>query len=116
MHAETGFRPEDIFEMTERREGATVIVSLSGELDLGTVGGVERRLAQLHKEGQAALLDLDRLTFLDSTGIRLLLTATEDAERDGWDFAVTRGSERVQRVLTAARVADRLPYADPERT
>jgi anti-sigma B factor antagonist len=112
MGTETGFKPEDIFEMTERQVGETTVVALAGELDLGNVGVVERRLAQLRAGGQAVVLDLDRLTFMDSTGIRLLLTACEDAERDSWPFAVTRGSERVQRVLTAARVADRLPYAD----
>ena len=49
---------------------------------------------------------------MDSTGIRLVLTACEDAERRDWSFRVTRGSERVQRVLEAAQVIDRLPYDD----
>ena len=112
MGTEMGFKPEDIFEMTERQQGGTTVVALAGELDLGTVTAVERRLAELREAGKAVVLDLDRLTFMDSTGIRLLLTACEAAERDDWSFAVTRGSERVQRVLSAARVADRLPYAD----
>jgi anti-sigma B factor antagonist len=112
MSTETGFKPEDIFGMTERQEGGKTIVSLAGELDLGNVGIVERRLSELRELRRSVVLDLDRLTFMDSTGIRLLLTACEHAERDSWPFAVTRGSERVQRVLTAARVADRLPYAD----
>jgi anti-anti-sigma factor len=116
MGTESGFRPEDIFEMTERREGETAVLALSGELDLATVGTVERRLAELREEGQATVLDLDRLTFMDSTGIRLLLSACQEAARDGWGFAVTRGSERVRQVLRAAQVIDRLPYADAEGT
>src|SRR5215207_692818 len=71
LGTESGFRPEDIFEMTERRDGETAVLALSGELDLATVGTVERRLAELREEGQATVLDLDRLTFMDSTGIRL---------------------------------------------
>jgi anti-anti-sigma factor len=106
------FRPDEIFEMTERREGETAVVALRGELDLATVGAVERRLAELRAERRATLLDLDALTFMDSTGIRLVLAAHEDAQRDGWSFAVTRGSERVQQVLSAAQVIERLPYAD----
>jgi len=105
-------RPDEIFEMTERRDGETAVVVLRGELDLATVGAVERRLAELRTEGQATVLDLDGLTFMDSTGIRLLLAANEEAVRDGWSFAVTRGSERVQQVLRAAQVIERLPYAD----
>jgi anti-sigma B factor antagonist len=108
-----GFQAGELFEMTERREGDATVVALRGELDFGTVSQVQARLAELRDEGTATVLDLDELTFMDSTGIRLVLTACEDAQRASWSFCVTRGSERVQRVLEAARVIDRLPYDDP---
>lgn len=109
-------QPSDLFEMSERQEAATVVVSLSGELDYGTAAAVQQRLAELRDAQQPVLLDLDGLTFMDSTGIRLVLTACEDATKREWSFRVTRGSERVQHVLEAARVIDRLPYDDrPER-
>ncbi|MBS1868341.1 MAG: STAS domain-containing protein [Actinobacteria bacterium] len=101
------------FEMAERRNGDATILALSGELDFATADAVQARLAELRDAGAATVLDLDRLTFMDSTGIRLVLTACEDAERGGWSFRVTRGSERVQRVLEAAQVSDRLPYDEP---
>jgi anti-anti-sigma factor len=105
--------PPDLFDMSERREGDTVVVALAGELDFGTVSGVQQRLGELRDAGQPVLLDLDGLTFMDSTGIRLVLTACEDAGARDWSFHVTRGSERVRRVLEAAQVIDRLPYRDP---
>lgn len=107
-----GFDTGDLFEMVEREDETTTVLTLSGELDFGTVGQVQARLAELCDQGRPARLDLDRLTFMDSTGIRLVLVACEDAERRGWSFAVTRGSERVRRVLEAAQVIDRLPYHD----
>jgi anti-sigma B factor antagonist len=110
-----GFDPEEIFSISERREGETVVVALAGELDLGSVGDVQGRLDDLRAEGRPTVLDLDGLSFLDSTGIRLLLSAGEAAARDGWSFHVTRGSDSVRRVLQAAKVADRLPYADQAR-
>ena len=112
MSEPQGFETGELFEMVERRDGDATIVALSGELDFGTVGQVQARLAELRDEGVATVLDLDELTFMDSTGIRLVLTACEDAQRANWSFCVTRGSERVQRVLEAARVIDRLPYDD----
>lgn len=108
-----GFRAGELFEMAERHEADATVVALSGELDFGTVRQVQIRLAELRDEGAPTVLDLDELTFMDSTGIRLVLTACEDAQRQGWSFRITRGSERVQRVLEAAQVIDRLPYADP---
>jgi len=108
-----GFRTGELFEMAEHRRGDATVVALSGELDFGTVGQVQVRLAELRDASAPTVLDLDALTFMDSTGIRLVLTACEDAERADWSFRVTRGSERVQRVLAAAQVIDRLPYDDP---
>ncbi|HEV7772729.1 MAG TPA: STAS domain-containing protein [Conexibacter sp.] len=107
------FPAGELFGMTERHTEAMTVLALSGELDFGTVGQVQARLAELRDQGTATLLDLDGLTFMDSTGIRLVLTACEDAQGNGWSFRVTRGSERVQRVLEAAQVIDRLPYDDP---
>ena len=116
MSEPRGFQPSELFEMDERREADTVVVALSGELDFGTASAVQQRLAELRDAGQPVLLDLDRLTFMDSTGIRLVLTACEDAAGHDWRFHVTRGSARVQHVLEAAQVIDRLPYGDrPER-
>jgi anti-sigma B factor antagonist len=112
MSEPSGFQQSDLFEMTERREAETIVVALAGELDFGTASGVQQRLAELRDAQQRVVLDLDRLTFMDSTGIRLVLTACEDAQRTGWRFRVTRGSERVKHVLEAAQVIDRLPYDD----
>lgn len=114
MSEPRGFDPGEIFEMHERRREDTIVLSLSGELDLGTAGAVQQRLAELRDARQAALLDLDELTFMDSTGIRLVLTACEDAIKHDWSFHVTRGSERVRHVLEVARVIDRLPYDDAD--
>jgi anti-sigma B factor antagonist len=113
MSEPKGFRADELFDMSERSRGGATVIALRGELDFGTVGKVQQRLAELRDAQQAAVLDLDRLTFMDSTGIRLVLTACEDAERSDWSFRVTRGSERVRHVLQAAQVIDRLPYDDP---
>jgi anti-anti-sigma factor len=104
--------PNGGFEMTERREGETTVLTLAGELDLASVSDVQQRLAELRDAGSAVVLDLDQLTFMDSTGIRMLLTACQDAATHEWRFQVTRGSGRVRHLLSVVQIADRLPYAD----
>lgn len=116
MNEPRGFQAGELFEMAERHDGAATVLALNGELDFGTVRPVQARLAELRDAGEPTVLDLDELTFMDSTGIRLVLTACEDAERTGWEFHVTRGSERVRRVFEAAQVIDRLPYDDSAGT
>jgi anti-sigma B factor antagonist len=103
--------PRDPIRLEERRNGARTVLAIEGELDLATVDDVRNRLDALRRERRAVVLDIDELAFMDSTGIRLILQATEDSRRDGWDFAITRGSFAVRRVFEAARIEDRLPYA-----
>ena len=112
MSGPEGFPPNGLIEMREHRRTDTIVLSLLGELDLGTAVPVQQRLAELRDARQAVVLDLDGLTFMDSTGIRLVLSACEDALERDWSFHVTRGSERVRHVLKAAQVIDRLPYDD----
>jgi anti-sigma B factor antagonist len=105
------YEPPEPFRMDERRDGDRSVLSLHGELDLATIGDVRARLDALQAERRGVVLDLDGLTFMDSTGIRLVLQAAQDAERTGWEFSVTRGSSAVQRVFEAAGLEERLPFA-----
>jgi anti-anti-sigma factor len=98
-------------EIVERQDGEMIVVALAGELDMETVEPVERRLDELAAEGRSTLLDLDRLGFMDSVGIRLVLRACEHARNRGWGFQITRGSDAVRRVFAASGLTDRLPYA-----
>jgi anti-sigma B factor antagonist/stage II sporulation protein AA (anti-sigma F factor antagonist) len=65
----------------ERDDGGVVRVVVRGELDLATAGRLEAALAE--PPGSTVLVDLRGLTFMDSTGVRTLLQATEDCRRDG---------------------------------
>ena len=56
------------------------------------------------------MLDLRRLTFIDSTGMRLVLTWHARARRDGISFAVIPGPGVVQRLFEVAGVLDQLPF------
>jgi anti-anti-sigma factor len=49
-------------------------VALRGELDLATAGHLETALSEASRP---VVLDLTRLTFMDSTGVRVLLEAAE---------------------------------------
>jgi anti-anti-sigma factor len=62
------------FDLTVAREAGATRLTLRGELDLGTAAQLERALAEA---GEDVVLDLRGLTFMDSTGVRLLLEAAE---------------------------------------
>jgi anti-sigma B factor antagonist len=89
--------------------GDTPLLALRGELDVSTVPKVEQALHQLEGDGVSVLvLDLRGLTFLDSSGLRLILEADGRARREDRRVLVVPGPPEVQRVfrvtLTDARI------------
>jgi len=56
--------------------------------------------------------DLRAVTFLDTSGMRLVVEAVHELDRAGVPFAVVRGGPEVQRLFNLARLDDRLPFFD----
>jgi anti-anti-sigma factor len=83
-----------------RPDRARVIVAVRGDVDVASVGEVQRVLDELRLEGwRDVVVDLREVAFMDSTGLSLLLTADRDARRDGWDFSIVDGSQPVARLF-----------------
>ena len=88
-------------------------VVLTGELDLSTIQKVEQELTRVEGEGPAIVaLDLSRLTFLDSSGLRVIVSADQRARRENRRFVVVRGPETVQRVFSITRLDEQLELVD----
>ena len=97
---------------TEDRDGL-VHLSLLGELDLSTVAKVQEELRRIEANSPATLVvDLSKLTFLDSTGLRCIVTADERARTDGRRIVIVRGPDAVQRVFAITRLDERLEMVD----
>lgn len=79
---------------------AVGVVRLAGELDLGVAGDVGAAVEELLDAGCAhVVVDLRGLSFLDSSGINMLVAARRSAERRRRAVSLIRGPRHVQRVL-----------------
>lgn len=108
----SGFPP--VLEVVETRDAGRVHLRLRGELDLATAPPVAGRLRELGARREPLLLDLEELTFIDASGLRLVVTAAQAAARDGWVFAITPGSDPVRRLFEIVGLHDgRLPIEPP---
>jgi anti-anti-sigma factor len=106
----------EILEVTTQDSGGHVTVSLKGELDLSSVGKVEEELERVEKDGPSVLvLDLSQLSFLDSTGLRAVVTADERARSGGRRLVIVRGPDPVQRVFAITRLEERLEMVDDDQ-
>ena len=96
------------------RNGRIAWVQPFGELDLDSVHKIEAALEELRGDGWPELvLDLRGLTFMDSTGLRLVIRWDSAAREDGFHFAVVPGEEVVQRVFRITGMDEHLTLADP---
>jgi len=89
--------------------------ALSGEIDLSTVAELEERLGDSLEAGPRLLVvDLREVTFLDSSGLRLLLHLDERQRSAGGRMVLVRGGRRVERVFELTGTGERLEMvADP---
>jgi anti-sigma B factor antagonist len=98
-------------EVQPEREGVRVIPH--GELDLGTVQQLETQIDELRSGGFATIvLDLRELTFMDSTGLRLLLELDAESRADGFRFAIIDREGPVRRLLELTGIEGRFEHAD----
>lgn len=94
-------------------EGAAAVVSLEGEVDLSSVPELEARIAAAERDSPEELvIDVRRVTFMDSSGLRILLAAHQRAEEQGRAFAIVRGSDAVDRLLKVTGLAERMRLLD----
>jgi len=89
-------------------------VRLSGELDISTAAALERVLADFAVAGEPSriVMDLRGLRFMDSTGLRLLVTADLRLRREGRELALIAGPEAVHRVFRLALLEERMTFVD----
>jgi anti-sigma B factor antagonist len=95
------------------RDRDTLIVALSGELDLASAPDLEREL-QVGAEGAPSrmVIDLSGLGFMDSTGLQALLRARERAQEAGYLLSLRRGPHQVQRVFELTKTVDAFTFVD----
>jgi anti-sigma B factor antagonist len=84
---------------------------LTGEVDIAQARELQEALQRVGTGTSAGItLDLSGLTFMGSTGVRIVLFARELCEQRGYEFRIIPGSASVQRVFALAGLSERLPF------
>jgi anti-sigma B factor antagonist len=88
--------------------GAATVLALSGELDLSTQPAALAGLNQAERAADGLLVvDLRGLTFMDATGVKLLVAGAEHAAGVGRPFAVVQGDGIIPKVLAITKADQR---------
>jgi anti-sigma B factor antagonist len=90
----------DGFEISEELEPDAVRIKVTGELDVAVIDRLRDRLDSLASTGEAVVLDLSELAFIDSSGLNVIVTSFRQSRREGWDLRIDqRVSDPVLRVV-----------------
>jgi len=87
------------FSCASRQEGDTVILDVSGEIDLAVADTLTDQAGAWIAPSRRLVLDCSGITFLDSTGLSALLTIQNAAADHRAGFALANLSDPVARVL-----------------
>jgi anti-sigma B factor antagonist len=106
------------WDSSERADG--YVVELTGELDISSAASVESRLMELEKRApERLILDLTRVSFIDSTGLSMIINADGRARKGGRRLTIVSGEGVPRRILRTVGLEDRLdvltslPDAEP---
>jgi anti-anti-sigma factor len=105
--------PMKSFEVHVERRQHYAVVRLVGELDLAVVRAVEDALSPLEKEFGEVIIDLREVEFMDSVGLRVILSANARARSDGFSLRIIKGGNQVQKLLALTRMDEHLTLIDP---
>jgi anti-anti-sigma factor len=100
------------FEVLTDRDATGLVVAPHGEIDLATVDLVREAVERELQPGEAVVLDLREVGFMDTSGLRYVLELNDRAQQDGFHLRLVRGPSAVQRVFEVSGLEPRLPFVD----
>jgi len=109
MSASGGFTVEDVGADGQHR------LLLAGELDIASAPILEATIAGLCENGRSAIvLDVRKVTFMDSTGLRAVLAADKLCRGRGHALSLAGANGAVQRLFDLTGVSGALQFEDKD--
>jgi anti-anti-sigma factor len=94
-------------ELTEEATACVTIVAVAGRLDTGTSTRFVNRLDELLAAGPAHLLiEVSRLNYIGSAGLRALLVAAKGATTRGRRLAVCNMTAQIEQLVDLAGLGE----------
>ena len=100
------------FAIDVQRRDDVAIVQPRGELDLATVETLRAALDDIKGAGRL-VLDLRGLSFLDCTGLHLLMALHQRAQSDGFQLALLAPAAPADKAIKLLGLDRALPFAAP---
>ena len=102
-------------KLAKRYENGRLTLGLIGELDHHSAGHAMDSIVREMEEAlpRETILDLSGLTFMDSSGIALILKAYKITRAQGGTLALANPTRQVQRVMETSGIQRIVPTLEP---
>ena len=101
------------FDVRWEQRDAGVVVIATGEIDLWSAPEVNATLARYGTRDTSVVLDLRGVTFMDSSGLGLIVESNQRARTRGFRFAIAvGGASDVHRILEMSGLTKVLEFVD----
>ena len=94
-----------------RHEPGHMLVTVAGEMDIATGPQLQERLATPAASGQPMIVDLDRVTFIDASGRRVLANAARRAAQLGASLHAVCARHQIRRLFAITGLDRQIPLA-----
>ena len=103
-------------DITTQESGGIAIVGFKGKLDTNTCSDAETRLKDVLDQGaQKVLIDFEKLDFISSAGLRILLVSTKRLEASGGELRICGLNETVSEIFEISGFCTILSVFDNEK-
>ena len=100
---------EVALDIAVRSERGCVIAVVTGEIDISTVGELRECLFELAEGSEPLIVDLDRVTFIDSAGLGALVGTSRRVAEHGGSLRAVCTQPQTKKLLWITGVDRRIP-------
>jgi anti-anti-sigma factor len=102
-----------LFEVHSELWADTGRLTVAGELDIATAPQLEKEVrAMLGQAVGHLIIDLSRVSFIDSSGLRMFFVLSERARAEGWRLELVRPSPQALSVFQISGAHAHLPFIE----
>jgi anti-sigma B factor antagonist len=101
------------FKLETETQGTSALVKIRGDLDLQVVDQVTETLTRIESdEPELLVIDLSKLSFMDSTGMGVVAAAHIRAREGGRRFAIVMPPAGVRQAFERTKLSEVVPVTD----
>lgn len=94
--------------ITETRNESTIQLAVEGRVDTNTSPQMQQAILQAFQKGKTVILDLEKVDYVSSSGLRALLIGQKTANSKGGSMKLIHVCESVMKVFEMTGFSDML--------